>query len=50
MTMQLSRKISVELTPVSALFDFFQAKTNRTLMVCVTLLFIEIKILKQRAW
>ncbi|MDP2027654.1 hypothetical protein [Sulfuriferula sp.] len=50
MTMQLSQKMSIEFTTTRALFDFFKAKTNRTLMVCVSLLFLEIKILKQRAW
>ena len=33
MTMQLSDKITIQFTPTQALFEFFKAKTNRTLMV-----------------
>ncbi|MHB1174236.1 MAG: hypothetical protein ACYCZJ_03845 [Sulfuriferula sp.] len=50
MTMQLSDKITIQFAPTQALFEFFKAKTNRTRMVCVSLLFLEVKILKQRPW
>lgn len=50
MTMQLSDKITVEIARTRTPFDFFMAKTNRTMMVCVSLLFLEVKILKQRTW
>lgn len=50
MTMQLSDKITVEIARTRTPFDFFKAKTNRTMMVCVSLLFLEVKILKQRTW
>lgn len=52
MTMQLSEKITVEveITRSRASFNFFKAKTNRTLMVYVNLLFLEVRIRKQRIW
>ncbi|WP_413438568.1 hypothetical protein ACFDAU_02930 [Sulfuriferula sp. GW1] len=50
MNLQLSDKITIQLAPTQALFEFFKAKTNRTLMVCISLLFLEVKILKQRPW
>ncbi|MHB1247482.1 MAG: hypothetical protein ACYCZH_13640 [Sulfuriferula sp.] len=50
MTMQLSDKITIQFASTQALFEFFKAKTNRTRMVCVSLLFLEVKILKQRPW
>lgn len=50
MSMQLSDKITIEFARSRAIFDFFKAKTNRTLMVCVSLLYLEVRIRKQRPW
>lgn len=52
MTMQISEKITVEVEIAhnAPSFNFFKAKTNRTVMVCMNLLFVEVTILKQRTW